>query len=448
LQLSTFFPPRLVAILNAFLITLERNSLTLDDAGELLVTLILLLIGFSASSTKPSTTPFVERDPSLSQPSSVNGDAVPTSLLILYAVLFPALLASSYLTLQWIRTDKKDRARLLRRSIWIALSFAQAFGVALAATNVLKNAVARQRPSFFAMVNYAGYADAIPTPQSSSQWATYFSKTSSTDHESNYFGSLVKVGSNVPQRIIDDAQRSFPSGHSSLSFAGLTWLAGFIRYSFKVKAGDYFSVRAAMSCLPLILAAYIAVSRVRDRKHNVDDVSIGSMIGALGAILAWTHLHNAEGRLNDELNSSISHDSSSMRPISSSSRAGSNNDGSSSIINSEEVKGGGGVLTTSSSTRTPTASAINSENDVKIVLQNDAATINSNSSNNITVTAPVPVERRQLINRDMQAHGGSQLNHHNEDEDEDADEEQGRSRRQWQSNRGNNNFSTLSIAPV
>jgi membrane-associated phospholipid phosphatase len=373
---------------------------------------------------------------------------VPTSLLILYAVLFPALLASSYLTLQWIRTDKKDRARLLRRSIWIALSFAQAFGVALAATNVLKNAVARQRPSFFAMVNYAGYADAIPTPQSSSQWATYFSKTSSTDHESNYFGSLVKVGSNVPQRIIDDAQRSFPSGHSSLSFAGLTWLTGFIRYSFKVKAGDYFSVRAAMSCLPLILAAYIAVSRVRDRKHNVDDVSIGSMIGALGAILAWTHLHNAGGRLNDELNSSISHDSSSMRPISSSSRAVSNNDGSSSIINSEEVKGGGGVLTTSSSTRTPTASAINSENDVKIVLQNDAATINSNSSNNITVTAPVPVERRQLINRDMQAHGGSQLNHHNEDEDEDADEEQGRSRRQWQSNRGNNNFSTLSIAPV
>jgi membrane-associated phospholipid phosphatase len=373
---------------------------------------------------------------------------VPTSLLILYAVLFPALLASSYLTLQWIRTDKKDRARLLRRSIWIALSFGQAFGVALAATNVLKNAVARQRPSFFAMVNYAGYADAISTPQSSSQWATYFSKTSSIDHESNYFGSLVKVGSNVPQRIIDDAQRSFPSGHSSLSFAGLTWLTGFIRYSFKVKAGDYFSVRAAMSCLPLILAAYIAVSRVRDRKHNVDDVSIGSMIGALGAILAWTHLHNAEGRLNDELNSSISHDSSSMRPISSSSRAVSNNDGSSSIINSEEVKGGGGVLTTSSSTRTPTASAINSENDVKIVLQNDAATINSNSSNNITVTAPVPVERRQLINRDMQAHGGSQLNHHNEDEDEDADEEQGRSRRQWQSNRGNNNFSTLSIAPV
>jgi membrane-associated phospholipid phosphatase len=447
LQLSTFFPPRLVAILNAFLIILERNSLTLDDAGELLVTLILLLIGFSASSTKPSTTPFVERDPSLSQPSSVNGDAVPTSLLILYAVLFPALLASSYLTLQWIRTDKKDRARLLRRSIWIALSFGQAFGVALAATNVLKNAVARKRPSFFAMVNYAGYADAISTPQSSSQWATYFSKTSSIDHESNYFGSLVKVGSNVPQRIIDDAQRSFPSGHSSLSFAGLTWLAGFIRYSFKVKAGDFFSVRAAMSCLPLILAAYIAVSRVRDRKHNVDDVSIGSMIGALGAILAWTHLHNAEGRLNDELNSSISHDSSSMRPISSSSRAGSNNGDISSIINSEEVRGGG-VLTTSSSTRTPTASAINSENDVKIVLQNDAATINSNSSNNITVTAAVPVERRQLINRDIQAHGGSQLNHHNEDEDEDADEEQGRSRRQWQSNRGNNNFSTLSIAPV
>jgi len=158
-QLPPFFPPRLVALLNAVIITLERNSFTLDDVGELLVTVILLLIGFSASYTKPSTTSFVERDPSLSQPTSINGDAVPTSLLILYAVLFPALTSSSILTLQWMRADKKDRARILRRSIWISLSFAQAFGVALAATNVLKNAVARQRPSFFAMINYAGYAD-------------------------------------------------------------------------------------------------------------------------------------------------------------------------------------------------------------------------------------------------------------------------------------------------
>lgn len=159
IQQLPIIPPRLVALLNTVIITLERNSFTLEDVGELLVTVILLLIGFSASYTKPSTTSFVERDPSLSQPSSINGDAVPTSLLILYAVLFPALTASSILTLQWMRADKKDRPRILRRSIWISLSFAQAFGVALAATNVLKNAVARQRPSFFAMINYAGYAD-------------------------------------------------------------------------------------------------------------------------------------------------------------------------------------------------------------------------------------------------------------------------------------------------
>jgi len=287
---------------------------------------------------------------------------------------------------------------------------------------------------------------AIPTPQSSSQWATYFAKTSSSDHESNYFGSLVKVGANIPERIVNDAQRSFPSGHSSLSFAGLTWLTGFFRHALRVKSGDFFSLRAATSFLPLILAAYIAVSRVRDRKHNVDDVSIGAMIGALGAILAWTHLESAEGRMvTDSTNNPL--DSSSSRPLS---RTNSSNSGAGIGGVSFSSVGGvanGGVSSTSANTRSPTAAsnAINSENNIKIVLQSDAVLTNTNSTSNstsITLSAPVPVERRQLISRDALSISGSHQKHLQEEEGEEEEEVL------WQSNRGGGNFSNLSVAPV
>ena len=410
--------------LQVWFLTLERYSLTLDDVGELVVTLLLLIIGFSASVTKPRTSSFVERDPSLSQPISINGDIVPSSLLVLYAVLFPALITSSLLTLQWIQTEKKERKKILKRSFWIAISFAQAFGVALSATNVLKNAIARQRPSFFAMINYAGYADAISTQQSSEQWAMYFAKTSSTDHESNYFGSLEKAGPNISEKVINDAQRSFPSGHSSISFAGLTWLVCLLRFFGKVKSGDFFSLRAFISTLPLILAAYIAVSRVRDRKHNVDDISVGAVIGVLGAILSWTQLYSKDGRLESNGNSMETlSTSSTLRPTSSV---------RSSTVNLSQGQGlkqeGQDENRTSTIIVNSVSSSINSEIGIQQV-----ETVVSTTNTIANSSMPTP-ERRQLISRE-----GLTLTN-----GEDEEENTATSRRQWQT-RGS---STFSIAPV
>jgi len=171
------------------------------------------------------------------------------------------------------------------------------------------------------------------------------------------------------------------------------------------------------------------------------------MIGALGALLAWTHFESAEGRMvTDSTNNPL--DSSSSRPLS---RTNSSNSGAGTGGSSFSSVGGeanGGVSSTSANTRSPTASsnAINSENNIKIVLHSDAVLTNTNSTSNstsITLSAPVPVERRQLISRDALSISGSHQKHLQEEEGEEEEEEV-----LWQSNRGGGNFSNLSVAPV
>jgi diacylglycerol diphosphate phosphatase/phosphatidate phosphatase len=86
---------------------------------------------------------------------------------------------------------------------------------------------------------------------------------------------------------LHDGWRSFPSGHSSFSFAGLGWLALFF-------ASQTHCVRARGSlilvllCLtPLMGAALVAVSRLEDYRHDVGDVMVGAVIGCLVTYLNW-----------------------------------------------------------------------------------------------------------------------------------------------------------------
>ena len=59
--------------------------------------------------------------------------------------------------------------------------------------------------------------------------------------------------------------------------------------SLGIARGVHISLPALFSAMPLIVSAYIAISRVRDRWHNTDDVVIGCAIGILAGMLAWRH---------------------------------------------------------------------------------------------------------------------------------------------------------------
>lgn len=79
--------------------------------------------------------------------------------------------------------------------------------------------------------------------------------------------------------VLRDGWRSFPSGHSSFSFAGLGFLAMFLAsqtHALRPRA----SMAVVILCLaPLLCAALIAISRLEDYRHGPLDVIGGSILG-------------------------------------------------------------------------------------------------------------------------------------------------------------------------
>lgn len=88
--------------------------------------------------------------------------------------------------------------------------------------------------------------------------------------------------------LLKDAFKSFPSGHTSIGFAGLVYLslylAGKLRL-FVVQTGYFY--RCFICSLPILGAVLVAVSRITDYKHHTWDVVIAALLGTLFANFAY-----------------------------------------------------------------------------------------------------------------------------------------------------------------
>ena len=78
--------------------------------------------------------------------------------------------------------------------------------------------------------------------------------------------------------------RSFPSGHSSSSFAGLFYLSLYLAGKLHVldQRGEVW--RTILVLIPSLTASCIAISRIMDARHHPFDVLFGS---AMGILVAW-----------------------------------------------------------------------------------------------------------------------------------------------------------------
>ncbi|CAM8957162.1 unnamed protein product [Rhodiola kirilowii] len=87
--------------------------------------------------------------------------------------------------------------------------------------------------------------------------------------------------------VIKEGHKSFPSGHTSWSFAGLGFLAWYI--AGKVRAFDRRGhvAKLCIVFLPLLAAALVAVSRVDDYWHHWQDVFAGGLIGLVIASFCY-----------------------------------------------------------------------------------------------------------------------------------------------------------------
>lgn len=234
--------------------------------------------GFMALVAPPVTMPFfLERDPLHSFPY-VRPATVPSSMLVALSICVPAGCMLLCITAAVI-THRVAFSAWAKAISYHWLAVAQALLLTVAVTDTIKVATAFPRPNFFAYCNYAGYRDAL----ASGNFSAYNKATAA-----NAIGRISLC--QAPEADVHEAQLSFPSGHASISFAGMTLAALFLRHALLVARGAHVTLPALLAASPLILAAWIAITRVRDRFHNTVDVLCGAVIGALGGVIAWQHL--------------------------------------------------------------------------------------------------------------------------------------------------------------
>jgi phosphatidate phosphatase len=138
-------------------------------------------------------------------------------------------------------------------------------------TNILKLTIARPRPVFFYLCNYKGYYDAVH----SGNYTAYYAATN-PDKIGDYNDCL---------NFTNDSVASFPSGHASFSFTCMTFTVMVLQDMLKIKNG--FTLWGMLTYSPLIVSAWIAVTRVHDFKHHEDDILAGAIIGAVCALLGF-----------------------------------------------------------------------------------------------------------------------------------------------------------------
>ncbi|EXJ95435.1 hypothetical protein A1O1_00556 [Capronia coronata CBS 617.96] len=129
-------------------------------------------------------------------------------------------------------------------------------------TDIIKNAVGRPRPDLIARCK--------PEPGTPEHELVTISVCTESDHHR-----------------LHDGWRSFPSGHSSWAFSGLGYLALFLAGQLRVFRPHADLARALVVLAPLVGASLIAMSRLADYRHDVFDVTCGSLLGMAIAYLSY-----------------------------------------------------------------------------------------------------------------------------------------------------------------
>ncbi|KAH9966584.1 phosphatidic acid phosphatase type 2/haloperoxidase [Russula dissimulans] len=233
---------------------LDRKKLLFSYAPDWILTITLALAFFLLDKIDGFKREFSVSDTSLSHTFAVH-ERVPDLLLYVIAFLAPLVL-QWLINLATIRTwwDAHNSALGLVLSLSLAGAFTQA----------IKVTVGRPRPDLLSRCN----------PDQGVVDPTFGLSTAAICHQSD-------------RQILNDGFRSFPSGHSSLSFAGLTFLSLYIAGKLHLFDTRGHAPKAWISVLPLFGAALVAISRTMDYRHHWHDVLAGSFLGIVTAYFSY-----------------------------------------------------------------------------------------------------------------------------------------------------------------
>jgi diacylglycerol diphosphate phosphatase/phosphatidate phosphatase len=189
---------------------------------------------------------FEPSDPTIAYPFA-NPERVPIWLVILLAG--PGALLAGLIPFKG-RPDRSWRV--------FCLVLAESLAITAATTEILKPLGGRLRPDYLARLQISNLtvADGLGCPTNTA--------------------------------LLRDGRLSFPSGHSSTSFAAATPLAFlYAGQTGLLRPAGARVYKALASLIPLAAATYVAISRTQDYRHNFDDVLAGSLIGIFAGALAY-----------------------------------------------------------------------------------------------------------------------------------------------------------------
>jgi diacylglycerol diphosphate phosphatase/phosphatidate phosphatase len=87
--------------------------------------------------------------------------------------------------------------------------------------------------------------------------------------------------------IMRDGFRSFPSGHSSMAFAGLGFFAFYLAGKVHLFDRRGTAGKAWLSLTPFIGATLVGISRSMDYRHHWQDILVGSLLGTIMAYFSY-----------------------------------------------------------------------------------------------------------------------------------------------------------------
>ncbi|KAG2127920.1 phosphatidic acid phosphatase type 2/haloperoxidase [Suillus bovinus] len=99
--------------------------------------------------------------------------------------------------------------------------------------------------------------------------------------------STVDICTQTVSKILEDGWKSFPSGHSSMSFAGLGFLAFYLIGKLHLFDTRGYVSKVWICIAPLAGAMLVAISRTMDYRHHWQDVVGGSTLGLLLAYFSY-----------------------------------------------------------------------------------------------------------------------------------------------------------------
>ncbi|XP_074295601.1 lipid phosphate phosphatase 2-like isoform X1 [Silene latifolia] len=171
------------------------------------------------------------------------GNTVPFWAVPIIAVLLPLLV---FLIYYFIRKDVYDFHQATLGLLFSVL-------ITSVITDAIKDGVGRPRPDFF--------------------WRCF---PDGKGVYNNITGVVLCTGN---KSDIKEGHKSFPSGHTSWSFAGLGFLAWYLGGKIRVFDRRGHVAKLCLVITPILLAAMVAVSRVDDYWHHWQDVFAGGLLG-------------------------------------------------------------------------------------------------------------------------------------------------------------------------